>query len=68
MLRTEHDQIPGYPRVKDHWLHLTLIALCLGQFSHPHRPIFNLRIWLYSINSLIGKLSVTHWPIIGREI
>ena len=44
------------------------IKPALGQFSHPHRPIFNLRIWLYSINSLIGKLSVTHWPIIGREI
>ena len=44
------------------------LKLALGQFLHPPRPIFNLRIWLYIINSLIGKLSVTHWPVIGGAI
>ena len=37
-------------------------------FSHPYRTIFNLRIWLYSINSLINSLSVNHWQVIGRTI
>ena len=37
-------------------------------FSHPYRTIFNLRIWLYSINSLIDSLSVNHWQVIGRAI
>ena len=37
-------------------------------FSHPYRTIFNLRIWLYSINSLIDSLSVNHWQVIARAI
>ena len=37
-------------------------------FSHPYRTIFNFRIGIYSINSLINSLSVNHWQVIGRTI